>query len=615
MPGSASQLGPLTPALARQLGLDEGTKGVLVGDVVPGSPADKAGLKQGDVIIGFAGEKVHERLVVPAQGGHQRGRQVVRDRLLSATASTQTDVDHPGPGREGRLRRRAGARRQEKSEPAEPAKTAISDFGLEVQPLTAELAKPLGLAGRPQGLSSSPPSRRAAPPPRPRDPGRRRDHQGRPRPQDPAADQRQGVPGPGVEVRRAGALRPVRQGRAASSPCRRTRSNAIEPTPAASSRSAGRLGRRNRTSTNERGRPGPKSGPPPSSMIIQIDPESAGSIEEWFIRGRWVVLVVHRVSTPPSAEVAQKIRPRPAHPDPSSQPLDFNIPARRDRSRVREIVCPMWRSGTRCSIMSGGRSPPAAGTGAMTRPDGVPDTVVDRSGLRRDRRPPDDESRDDRSQDQSRFRGARVDRALRPRGRASGPQPAAVPLRPDQRAEVPQAARRDRRDRPGDGQPHRPARGVGRSTSSARPPATRETTATASPPASTTCAGRSRARYETRFGVSLDPDQEVVATIGSKEGFSHMCLALLGPGDTALVPAPSFPIHIHAIALASANVISLDVRDGSSVPDQHRPDLREPVPAAQDPGPQLPAQPDGHGRRAGRSSRRSSPWRRSTASS
>jgi alanine-synthesizing transaminase len=71
-------------------------------------------------------------------------------------------------------------------------------------------------------------------------------------------------------------------------------------------------------------------------------------------------------------------------------------------------------------------------------------------------------------------------------------------------------------------------------------------------------------RYESRFGVHLDPDQEVVATIGSKEGFSHMCLALLGPGDTALVPAPSFPVHIHAIALASANVISLDVRDSSA---------------------------------------------------
>src|SRR4051794_27919168 len=69
------------------------------------------------------------------------------------------------------------------------------------------------------------------------------------------------------------------------------------------------------------------------------------------------------------------------------------------------------------------------------------------------------------------------------------------------------------------------------------------------------------AKYATRFGVTLDPDHEVVASIGSKEGFSHMCLALLGPGDTALVPAPSFPIHVHAVALASANVISLDVRE------------------------------------------------------
>ncbi|WP_435017316.1 aminotransferase class I/II-fold pyridoxal phosphate-dependent enzyme [Tundrisphaera sp. TA3] len=69
------------------------------------------------------------------------------------------------------------------------------------------------------------------------------------------------------------------------------------------------------------------------------------------------------------------------------------------------------------------------------------------------------------------------------------------------------------------------------------------------------------ARYQSRFGVDLDPENEVVATIGSKEGFSHMCLALLGPGDTALVPAPSFPIHVHAVALASANVITLDIRD------------------------------------------------------
>jgi alanine-synthesizing transaminase len=72
------------------------------------------------------------------------------------------------------------------------------------------------------------------------------------------------------------------------------------------------------------------------------------------------------------------------------------------------------------------------------------------------------------------------------------------------------------------------------------------------------------ARYEARFGVTLDPDSEVVATIGSKEGFSHMCLALLGPGDTALVPSPYFPIHVHAVTLASGNVIALDVRDPQS---------------------------------------------------
>src|SRR6516225_9848729 len=66
------------------------------------------------------------------------------------------------------------------------------------------------------------------------------------------------------------------------------------------------------------------------------------------------------------------------------------------------------------------------------------------------------------------------------------------------------------------------------------------------------------ARYWKRYGVRLDPNSEVIATIGSKEGFSHMCLALLGPGDTAIVPAPSFPIHVYAVALASGNVISLD---------------------------------------------------------
>jgi alanine-synthesizing transaminase len=63
--------------------------------------------------------------------------------------------------------------------------------------------------------------------------------------------------------------------------------------------------------------------------------------------------------------------------------------------------------------------------------------------------------------------------------------------------------------------------------------------------------------YERVYGVSLDPDKEVIATIGSKEGFSHLCLALMGSGDTAVVGDPYFPIHVYAVALAGGNVINV----------------------------------------------------------
>ncbi len=67
--------------------------------------------------------------------------------------------------------------------------------------------------------------------------------------------------------------------------------------------------------------------------------------------------------------------------------------------------------------------------------------------------------------------------------------------------------------------------------------------------------------YEKIWGIKLNPDDEVIATIGSKEGFSHLCLGLLGPGSTALVPNPTFPIHTYAVALAGANVVSYQVSD------------------------------------------------------
>lgn len=68
-------------------------------------------------------------------------------------------------------------------------------------------------------------------------------------------------------------------------------------------------------------------------------------------------------------------------------------------------------------------------------------------------------------------------------------------------------------------------------------------------------------KYFRKYGVRLDPEREVVVCLGSKEGFSHMCLALVGPGDTAIVPAPYFPVHVYAVALAAGNSIALEVAD------------------------------------------------------
>lgn len=60
--------------------------------------------------------------------------------------------------------------------------------------------------------------------------------------------------------------------------------------------------------------------------------------------------------------------------------------------------------------------------------------------------------------------------------------------------------------------------------------------------------------YMRRFGVELDPDRQVCATIGAKEGFSHLMWVLVGSGDAALVPSPSYPIHIWGPILAGAEI-------------------------------------------------------------
>src|SRR5712672_1582357 len=65
--------------------------------------------------------------------------------------------------------------------------------------------------------------------------------------------------------------------------------------------------------------------------------------------------------------------------------------------------------------------------------------------------------------------------------------------------------------------------------------------------------------YEQRYGAAIDPETEVVVTIGSKEGLAHLMLATLGRGDTVLVPDPSYPIHMYGAVIAGADIRSVPI--------------------------------------------------------
>ncbi|WP_456449472.1 LL-diaminopimelate aminotransferase [Hydrogenimonas sp.] len=65
--------------------------------------------------------------------------------------------------------------------------------------------------------------------------------------------------------------------------------------------------------------------------------------------------------------------------------------------------------------------------------------------------------------------------------------------------------------------------------------------------------------YERRYGVVLDPETEAVATMGSKEGYVHLVQAITNPGDTAVVPDPTYPIHSYAFMLAGGAVRKMEL--------------------------------------------------------
>ena len=68
--------------------------------------------------------------------------------------------------------------------------------------------------------------------------------------------------------------------------------------------------------------------------------------------------------------------------------------------------------------------------------------------------------------------------------------------------------------------------------------------------------------YSRRFGVELDPEREVVVTLGSKEGLANLAQAITSPGDIVLVPNPSYPIHPYGFIIAGASLRHLPVSDG-----------------------------------------------------
>jgi alanine-synthesizing transaminase len=72
-------------------------------------------------------------------------------------------------------------------------------------------------------------------------------------------------------------------------------------------------------------------------------------------------------------------------------------------------------------------------------------------------------------------------------------------------------------------------------------------------------------RYAEAYGVELDPDTNVVSTIGAKEALTHLMWVLLEPGDTAVVPSPAYPIHLVAPRLTGATVIHARCFEGGDV--------------------------------------------------
>src|SRR5258708_22538145 len=79
------------------------------------------------------------------------------------------------------------------------------------------------------------------------------------------------------------------------------------------------------------------------------------------------------------------------------------------------------------------------------------------------------------------------------------------------------------------------------------------------------------AYYERRFGVKLNPETQIVTTLGSKEGFANVAQAITAPGDVVLVPNPSYPIHAFGFLMAGGGLApGLSASAPPALPPPHR---------------------------------------------
>ena len=86
------------------------------------------------------------------------------------------------------------------------------------------------------------------------------------------------------------------------------------------------------------------------------------------------------------------------------------------------------------------------------------------------------------------------------------------------------------------------------------------------------------AYYGRRFGVDLDPEREIIVTLGSKEGLANLAQAITSPGDIVLVPNPSYPIHMFGFIIAGASVRSIPIGQGGDFLELLERSVRHSVP-------------------------------------